>query len=130
MATHLRTDDLNRDVLLRVDGARISLMVALMSIGISVIVGTLYGLISGFKGGWIDQIMMRFVDVMLAIPSIFLILALQIILGPSMVTVVLVIGFTSWMGIARLVRADVMSIKSRSFVLAATARGIRTPAFY
>lgn len=121
------TDDLNRDLLLRaIYGGRISLMVGLMSIFISVSVGTFYGLIAGYKGGIIDQTMMRFVDIMLAIPSIFLILSLQIILGPSMVTVVAVIGFTSWMGIARLVRAEVLSVKSRAYVVAARARGIGT----
>ncbi|MDA1353452.1 MAG: ABC transporter permease [bacterium] len=121
------TDDLNRDILLRaIYGGRISLLVGLMSISISVSVGTLYGLVAGYRGGMMDQWMMRFVDVMLAIPSIFLILSLQIILGPNMVTVVLVIGFTSWMGIARLVRAEVLSIKSRPFVVAAKARGIGT----
>ena len=119
------TDDLNRDLLLRcLAGARISLSVGLISVGISSTIGTLYGLISGYLGGKLDEFLMRLVDLFMAIPSIFLILSIQIILTPSIFNVMIVIGLTSWMGVARLVRAEVLSVKERAFVQAAKARGL------
>lgn len=121
----LGTDELGRDVLLRaIYGARVSLMVGIVSAGISVLFGTLYGLVSGYLGGWVDEVLMRVLDVMMAIPSIFLILSIQVILEPSIFNVIVVIGLTSWMGVARLVRAEVLSIKERMFVSAARARAI------
>jgi len=125
--THwLGTDDLGRDLLLRcLDGAKISLLVALVSVTISTTIGTLLGVLAGFFRP-LDAIVMRFVDMMMAIPTLFLILILQVILTPSIWTVVSVIGLTSWMGTTRLVRAEVLSIKERVFVKAATARGIPT----
>lgn len=105
-------------------GARISLMVGVVSVGISVTVGMLVGVIAGYKGGLVDELMMRFVDIVLAIPTIFLILTIQILLTPSITNVMVVIGLTSWMGVTRLVRAEVMSVKERPFVVAARARQI------
>ncbi len=119
------TDDLVRDILIRIiDGARISLLVGVVSVGISIFIGIFIGVISGYLGGVIDEIIMRILDFFMAIPTLFLILIIQIQLKPSIYNVMIVIGLTSWMGTARLVRAEVLSIKQRVFVLAARSRGI------
>tara|TARA_A100001015_G_C15039600_1_gene738730 strand:+ start:1159 stop:2010 length:852 start_codon:yes stop_codon:yes gene_type:complete len=119
------TDDLNRDLLIRsIYGARISLTVGIVAVGISTFVGIVYGLVSGYIGGRTDAFLMRLIDLFMAIPSIFLILTIQIILTPTIYNVMIVIGLTSWMGVARLVRAEVLSIKEQMFVTAARGRGL------
>ena len=121
------TDDLGRGQLLRaIYGARISIMVALVSVGISVSMGIAVGVCAGFFGGKIDEFLMRFVDLMMAIPSLFLILTIQVMLTPSLFNVMIVIGLTSWMGMSRLVRAEVLRVNNLPFVFAARARGIGT----
>ncbi len=124
-ATHLMgTDELGRDVFTRVlYGARISLLVGFVAVGIATLIGTLVGLVSGFYGSWIDSILMRFVDIMLCFPTFFLILAVIAMIGPSIWLIMIVIGATSWMGVARLVRAEVLSVRERDFILAARAIG-------
>jgi len=119
------TDDLGRDILLRsIYGARISLMVGFVAVSISLLIGVSVGLISGFLGGVFDAIIMRTIDVLMALPTLFLILMIQVILEPSIFNVMVVIGVTSWMGMARIVRAEVLSVKERVFVTALRARGI------
>jgi peptide/nickel transport system permease protein len=118
------TDDLGRDMFSRIlYGGRISLSVALVAVFVAVTLGIFVGAISGYYGGIVDEIIMRFTDVMLSFPTIFLILAIQSVLTPNIYNVMIVIGATSWMGIARLVRGEFLSIKQREFVEAARAIG-------
>jgi len=120
----LGTDQLGRDILSRMmEGAAVSLKVGLAATGVSLTIGTLLGALSGYYGRWVDTLIMRFVDVMLCFPSLFLILAVIAFLEPSIVNIMVVIGLTSWMGVARLVRADFISLKQRDFILAARAIG-------
>jgi len=120
------TDELGRDVLSRmIWGARVSLEVGFVAIGIATMIGILLGALSGFYGGYIDSAIMRAVDIMLSIPTIFLVLAVIAILEPSILNIMIVIGLTSWMEPARLVRAEFISIKEREFVTAARALGAR-----
>jgi peptide/nickel transport system permease protein len=120
----LGTDDLGRDVLVRMlYGARISLLVGFVAVGISCLMGIVIGAMAGYYGGWVDALMMRFVDIMLCFPTFFLILAVIAFLNPSIWNIMIVIGLTSWMGVARLIRAEFLSLRQRDFVLAAQALG-------
>ena len=122
----LGTDDLGRDVLARIfSGARISLLVGFVAVGISTLIGILLGALAGYYGRWVDALIMRFVDIMLCFPSFFLILAVIAFLEPSIWNIMIIIGLTSWMGVARLVRAEFLSLRERDFVLAARALGAR-----
>ncbi len=120
------TDDLGRDVLVRIlYGARISLLVGFVAVGIATFIGILLGALAGYYGRWIDSLVMRFVDIMLCFPAFFLILAVIAFLQPSIWNIMIIIGLTSWMGVARLVRAEFLSLRERDFVLAARAIGAK-----
>ncbi len=123
----LGTDALGRDVLSRLlYGARVSLWVGFVSVGIAVLIGIVLGLIAGYFRGLADEIIMRGVDVMLCFPSFFLILAVVAFLEPSLVLIMITIGLTSWMGVARLVRAETLSLRERDFVSAARLAGVKS----
>lgn len=118
------TDNLGRDVLSRmIWGAGVSLKVGFVAVGISTTIGILLGSLAGYYGGWADNLIMRFVDLMLCFPAFFLILAVIAFLEPSIWNIMIVIGLTSWMGVARLVRAEFLTLKKRDFVQAAVAMG-------
>lgn len=120
------TDGLGRDVLSRMmAGARISLLVGIVSVGIATVIGVVLGAIAGFYRGWVDALIMRSVDIMLSIPTFFLILAVIAFLSPSIWNIMIVIGLTSWMGVTRLVRAEFLSLRNREFVLAASTLGAK-----
>jgi peptide/nickel transport system permease protein len=114
----LGTDQLGRDVLSRMlYGARVSLAVGFVSVGIATVIGIALGSAAGYHGGTIDALVMRLVDLMLVFPRFFLLLAVLGFLRPSIWTIMAVIGLTGWMSVARLVRAEFLSLREREFVL-------------
>ncbi len=120
----LGTDTVGRDVLARlVSGARVSLGVGALALAVALVLGIGAGLLAGWTGGVVDALLMRFVDALLAIPMLFLLLFLAAVFRPSLGVLVLILGLSSWMGVARLVRGQVLSLKEREFILAARAIG-------
>ncbi len=120
----LGTDNLGRDILARVMyGARVSLLVVVSCIPASALIGTLCGLLAGWRLGWWDRFLMRIVDVQLALPAILFALLISVVFGASLLNVILIIIIFSWSGYARLVRADVLSLREQEFVVAARASG-------
>jgi len=120
----LGADELGRDVLSRLlHAGRVSLAVGLVTTLIAVVVGSILGAVAGYRGGMVDAVVMRFADVLLSMPTIFLLLALAAFLKPTMWTITVIIGLNSWMSVARMVRAQVLSLKEQEFVLAARAAG-------
>lgn len=120
------TDPLGRDVLSRMLwGSRISLLVGFVAVGIASFIGIFLGALAGYYGGWVDNLIMRFVDVMLCFPTFFLILAVIALLEPNIWNIMIIIGITGWMSVARLVRAEFLSLKERDFAVAERALGAR-----
>ena len=117
-------DHLSRDLLSRVIyGTRIALLVGLISTVISVVIGVIVGAAAGYFGGWVDEVLSLLTDTLMAFPLIALLVVLAAMLGPSLVTTIVVIGLTVWARYARVVRAEVMSLRERDFVMAARALG-------
>ena len=122
----LGTDKLGRDILSRtIYGGRISLLVGLATVLISVTIGVVAGSLSGYFGGWLDQSLMRLVDILMAFPGILLAIALTAVLGPGLDHVILALCLIGWTGYARLVRGEILSLRQREFVQA--ARGLGCP---
>lgn len=123
----LGTDQYSRDLLSRMlYGARISLSVGMIAVLLSATIGTAYGVIAGYVGGRLDSIMMRVLDAFLAIPRVLLLIALLALWSPvPLYALILIIGFTGWFEVSRLVRAEVLTVKQREYVVAARALGAR-----
>ena len=120
----LGTDGKGRDMLaMLVSGARVSLQVGLIATGIALIIGTMLGVLSAYAGGWVDNVLMRFTDIMMTFPFFLLLVLIVFIFGPSLAFIVLAIGLTGWTGTARLVRSEALSLRTREFVTAARALG-------
>ena len=120
----LGTDGLGRDELARLlAGGRVTLLVGAVAALVAMVIGTAYGALSGFYGGWVDTLCMRAVDVLMSVPTLFLLLFLASMFHGNVMALVAVIGVTSWLGPARLVRGDVLTLKERLFVESARAAG-------
>ncbi|MDD4858769.1 MAG: ABC transporter permease [Dehalococcoidales bacterium] len=120
----LGTDDKGRDMLaMIVSGARVSLQVGLLATLIAIIIGTILGVSSAYLGGWVDNILMRFTDIMMTFPFFLLLVFIVFIYGPSLLFIILAIGLTGWTGTARLVRSDALSLRTRDYITAAKSLG-------
>jgi peptide/nickel transport system permease protein len=123
----LGTDSLGRDELIRLMvGGQVSLIVGFVSALASMVLGTLYGMISPILGGWVDVILMRIIDVLISIPTLYILLLLDSMFTPSPLLLTIIIAATSWPGVTRLVRSEVLSVRQREYVEAANAMGAST----
>ena len=124
----LGTDQSGRDVLSRlIYASRVSLLVGVASTGIAMVIGVVLGLVSGYFGGWMDMLLMRITDMVMAFPYIMLILVVASLVGPGMWNIIFILGFLNWPGVARLVRGNVLAIKESNYIKAAKVSGLSTP---
>ncbi|MGE3953746.1 MAG: ABC transporter permease [Parachlamydiales bacterium] len=122
------SDDLGRDMFVRIwTGARISLFIGVTAAGIDLILGVLWGGTAALAGGKIDEVMMRVADVLYAIPYLLIVIMLMVVMGPGLLTIIIAMSITGWIGMARLVRGQVLQLKQRTFVQAAVALGASGP---
>jgi peptide/nickel transport system permease protein len=122
----LGSDELGRDTLTRlIWGGRVTLGIAFLTVAMALSVGTTVGMVAGYFGGWIDDLLMRFVDMVLAIPAIFLFILMSILFRPNAITLAAIIASVGWGNVARLVRGEVLSVKQRDFILATQSIGAR-----
>jgi len=122
----LGTDEQGRDLLARmIHGSRVSIFIGFIAVAIYVTIGIIIGSIAGYYGGWIDIVISRFIEIIMCFPTFFLILTILALWGPSLLSVMVVIGITSWPGIARIVRGEFMKLREMDFVIASRAVGAR-----
>lgn len=120
----LGVDQVGRDILARlVHGARVSLLVGLLAVGLYLVIGCLLGALAGYYGGWVDMLIMRVADALLSFPTILIILALVALVGQGLDNIILVIGLLGWPEVARIVRASFLSLRKQDYVQAAVALG-------
>lgn len=121
---YLGTDQLGRDILSRIiSGARVSVMVGIVAVLIAGSLGVMYGIVAGFAGGWIDSLLMRLADALLAIPFIILVVAISGVIGGGLSTLILILGLTGWVTYARVIRSEVLKARNLDYILAAHAVG-------
>jgi oligopeptide transport system permease protein len=121
------TDGLGRDLFVRtLQGGRISLLVGIVATFVSLLIGISYGAVSGYLGGRVDQVMMRIVDILYALPFMFLVILLMVFFGRNIVLIFVAIGAINWLDMARIVRGQTLSLKNREFIEAARAGGVKT----
>lgn len=124
----LGTDEIGRDVLSRLLYAgRVSLLVGFAAMTVTIVAGSIVGLVAAYYGGKVDTVLMRLTDVFLSFPTIYLLLVLAAFIQPSTLSITLIVGFTAWMEVARIVRAQFLALKEQDFVLAARALGASAP---
>jgi oligopeptide transport system permease protein len=121
------TDSIGRDLFVRtMYGARVSLLVAVLATGVSLIIGVTYGATAGYAGGRIDGLMMRFVDIMYSLPFMFFVIILMVIFGRNIFLIFLALGAVEWLTMARIVRGQTLNVKNKEFIEAAVASGVST----
>lgn len=121
---YLGTDETGRDVAARlIRGTRNSLLVSLVAVGLALMIGVLVGAAAGYFGGWVDMVISRFIEIVICFPKLILIIAVMALKKPSLLNLMIVIGLTSWTGIARLVRGEVMKVRNFDYVQSARAMG-------
>lgn len=124
----LGTDDQGRDVLARlIHGTRVSLSIGFVAVGIAALLGIFFGALAGYYGGWVDILLSRAIEIMYCFPTFFLILAVLAFIQPSIYNIMIVIGLTSWPGIARLIRGEFFKLRHQDFVAATTVLGASAP---